>query len=176
MVSKKLQNIVIEIRRGDITDCEADILVNAANTSLWMGAGVAGALKMKGGTSIETEAVAKGPILPGWAVETGAGNLKARFVIHAAVMGTDFKTNAKYIELAQWNAFALAEKLAMSSIAFPALGTGVGAFPITECAQLMFKITSKFDKAGPVHIKNVIFLLYSKKAYDEFEKVYRTIS
>jgi len=96
-------------------------------------------------------------------------------VIHAAVMGQDLRTNANQIALATWNSFALAESLKMNSIAFPALGTGVGAFPIPACAELMLQITKKIDEAGPKHIKRVIFVLYSQKAYDEFERVYRKI-
>ncbi|MEI7542273.1 MAG: macro domain-containing protein [bacterium] len=173
MISKKLKNIVIEIFHGDITKAAADILVNAANNSLYMGSGVAGALKMAGGQEIEKEAIAKGPIQVGWAVETTAGTLNARYVIHAAVMGTDLKTNVKNIGVATWNALALAEKLKMGSIAFPALGTGVGNFPIDSSAQLMFAIIEKFDEAGPRHIKRVVFVLYTQKAYDEYEKVFR---
>lgn len=173
MVSKKLKNIVIEIVHGDITKASADILVNAANNSLWMGTGVAGALKIAGGPEIEREAMAKGPIQVGWAVETTAGTLNARYVIHAAVMGQDLKTNAQSIGLATWNTLALAEKLTMGSIAFPALGTGVGNFPIVSSAQLMFAMIKKFDEAGPRYIKRVVFILYSQKAYDEYEKVFR---
>jgi|ERR1035437_6768625 O-acetyl-ADP-ribose deacetylase (regulator of RNase III) len=175
MVSKKLKNIVIEIVHGDITKASADILVNAANSSLWMGTGVAGALKIAGGPGIEREAMAKGPIKVGWAVETTAGALSARYVIHAAVMGQDLKTSAAGIGLAAWNTLALAEKLKMESIAFPALGTGVGAFPISACAQLMFAMIKKFDEAAPQHIKRVVFVLYSRKAYEEFEKVFRIL-
>ena len=175
MVSKKLKNIVIEIVHGDITKASADILVNAANNSLWMGAGVAGALKLAGGHEIEAEAMAKGPIPVGWAVETTAGNLKARYIIHAAVMGQDLRTDAKNIGLATWNTLALAEKLKMGSIAFPALGTGVGAFPIPASAQLMFAMIKKFDEAVPQYIKRVVFVLYSGRAYEEFEKVFRTV-
>lgn len=175
MVSKKMKNIVIEIVHGDITKASADILVNAANNSLWMGSGVAGALKLSGGQEIEREAVAKGPIQIGWAVETTSGRLNARYIIHAAVMGQDLKTNAQYIGLAMWNTLALAEKLKMESIAFPALGTGVGQFPISNCSQLMFEMIKKFDEAGPRYIKRAVFVLYTQKAYDEFEKVFRTL-
>ena len=175
MVSKKLKNIVVEISHGDITKASADIIVNAANNSLWMGSGVAGALKMAGGQEIEREAKSKGPIQIGWAVETTAGKLNARYIIHAAVMGQDLKTSAQYIGLATWNTLALAEKLKMESIAFPALGTGVGEFPIPTSAHLMFEMIKKFDEAGPRYIKRVVFVLFTQKAYDEYEKVFRTV-
>jgi O-acetyl-ADP-ribose deacetylase (regulator of RNase III) len=175
MEAKRLNNIVIELVHGDITECDDDIIVNAANDSLWMGAGVAGAIKALGGIDIEKEAVAKGPIKPGGAVETNAGKLKARFVIHAVVMGQDLKTGGKYIEDAVRNTLMLADSLGMGSIAFPALGTGVGRFPIKECAGIMFNETGKFDRQRPEHIKRVRFVLFSRNAYEEFERIYRKI-
>jgi O-acetyl-ADP-ribose deacetylase (regulator of RNase III) len=175
MEAKKLGRIVVEIMRGDISAVSAAVIVNAANNSLWMGSGVAGAIKIRGGPEIEREAAAKGPILVGQAVETGAGKLNARYVIHAAVMGQDLKTGADAIALAAWNTFALAEKLKVDSIAMPALGTGVGAFPVKSCAKLLFGTLKKFDAAGPVYVKRVIFVLYTQKAFDCFEEYYRTI-
>jgi O-acetyl-ADP-ribose deacetylase (regulator of RNase III) len=175
MLSKKLENIVIELVHGDITKTNADIIVNAANNALWMGSGVAGAIKAAGGPEIEREAMAKGPVDIGAAVETGAGKLKARYIIHAAVMGQNLDTSADRIALAEWNSFALAEKLQAGSIAFPALGTGVGGFSIPLCARIMLEMTKKMDGAGPRYIKRVIFVLYTQRAYDEFEKVYREL-
>ena len=118
----------IEIIEGDITRVSADALVNAANNYLWMGAGVAGAIKKAGGKDIEDEAVRKGPIPVGAVVETGAGRLPVKFIIHAAVMGQDLCTSAGIIERATANSLRKAEELGLKSIAFPALGTGVGGF------------------------------------------------
>jgi O-acetyl-ADP-ribose deacetylase (regulator of RNase III) len=175
MISKKLRNIVVEIIQADITTVAADVIVNAANNQLWMGSGVAGAIKLKGGAAIEQEAMKKGPVEPGEAVETKAGNLPYRFVIHAAVMGQDLRPGKELIKTSMRNALELADKLAMGSIVFPALGTGVGEFPITECAEIMLNETVKFDARGPVHIKRVIFALFTPKAFDKFVKVYRDI-
>lgn len=175
MEAKKLKNLVIEIFHGDITECDDDAIVNAANNALWMGSGVAGAIKAKGGIEIEKEAMGKGPVAPGSAVETGAGRLKAHHVIHAAVMGQDLGTNEGLIRAAVRNSLALADRLGMDSIVFPALGTGVGRFPVDKCAEIMFDEVIKFDKAGPGHLKKVKFALYSKKAYDDFEIIYRGI-
>ncbi|MCX8094410.1 MAG: macro domain-containing protein [Candidatus Goldbacteria bacterium] len=173
MQAKKLKNIVIEITQGDIATATTDAIVNAANNHLYMGAGVAGALKAHGGIEIEKEAIKKGPIPIGSAIETGAGRLKARYVIHAAVMGMDFNTNEIYIRDATKNSLILSEKLKISSISFPALGTGVGEFPIPKCAEIMFDEIKKFDKTDPVHLKRVIFYLFTKKAYNDFEEVFR---
>ena|SRR6056297_1779615 len=175
MEAKKLQNIVIEIIKGDITNSGAEALVNAANNEMRMGAGVAGAIKAKGGIDIEKEAVSKGPVEIGGALATAAGRLPARYIIHAAVMGADFKTNEKYIAAATAGSFRLVEKLKAGSICFPALGTGVGRFPLNECAEIMFNETVKFDKTGPKTLKRVEFALFSEKAFKEFEKKYREL-
>ena len=102
------------------------VVAYAANAELWMGAGVAGAMKRKGGTVIEEEAVRQGPIEPGEAVLTVAGNLPATHVIHAAAMGNDLKSDAGKIAAATRSSLAIAEKHRLLSIAFPALGSGVG--------------------------------------------------
>src|SRR3712207_6801143 len=122
---------------GDITECAVDAVVNAANNYLWMGAGVAGAIKRKGGQVIEDEAVQQGPIPVGEAVVTNAGALKARYVIHAAAMGQDLSTNAELIRQATRNSFARAAELGVTSLALPALGTGVGGFSVNEAARVM---------------------------------------
>ena len=129
-----LELVVVE---GDIAALDVDAVANAANDRLWMGAGVAGALKRAGGDEIEREAVAKGPIAVGDAVATGAGRLPARWVIHAAVMGQDLRTSAEAIETATRRTLEVADELGAESLALPAFGTGVGGFPLDECAGLM---------------------------------------
>ena len=127
----------IEIVVGDITQTDTEAIVNTANNRLWMGSGVAGAIKAAGGKSIEEQAIAKGPILPGEAVYTGAGTLRFKAVIHAAVMGQDLRTSDKLIRQATVSSLNVAEQLGLTSIAFPAFGTGVGRFPMKACANLM---------------------------------------
>ena len=127
----------LEVVEGDIAALAVDAIANAANDHLWMGAGVAGAIKRAGGEEIEREAVAKGPIAIGDAVATGAGRLAARWVIHAAVMGQDLRTSADAIARATRRTLEVADELEAESLALPAFGTGVGGFPLDECAQLM---------------------------------------
>ena len=119
----------LEIASGDITELEVDAITNAANTELWMGAGVAGAIKRVGGEAVEKEAMLQGPIQIGEAVATTGHDLKARWVIHAAVMGADLQTNADAIAKATRSALDCAERCHARSIAMPAFGTGVGGFP-----------------------------------------------
>src|SRR5512134_3729917 len=114
----KIGKVAVSIVRGDITEAEVDAIVNAANAELWMGAGVAGAIKRKGGTVIEEDAVRQGPIEVGEAVLTVAGNLNATHVIHAATMGPDLKSDPSKIAAATRSALALADKHRLSSMAF----------------------------------------------------------
>jgi len=138
LIAFGLPPLVLEIADGDIAAQHTDAVVNAANNELWMGAGVAGAIKAKGGSQIETDAMAQGPIAPGECVVTSFGRLPMpRFVIHAAVMGQDLRTSSDFIERATRSTLQAAEKLGISSLAFPALGTGVGGFPVDECARVM---------------------------------------
>jgi O-acetyl-ADP-ribose deacetylase (regulator of RNase III) len=160
--------------QGDIAQQEADAIVNAANNHLWMGAGVAGAIKRAGGREIEAEAVAKGPIAIGEAVATGAGRLKARHVIHAAVMGQDLRTDADKIRRSTQATLRVAEELGLKSIAFPALGTGVGGFSLEECARVMLDAVESHAAAGTTGLEQVVFVLYDAPAYEAFQRVWRS--
>lgn len=160
----------ITIVKGDISTVEADALVNAANNHLWMGAGVAGALKRVGGQKIEDEAVKKGPIPVGEAVETTAGGLNAKYVIHAAVMGQNLRTDETVIRSATRSSLQLAEKLGLHSIALPALGTGVGGFPLKQCAKVMVEEARTYSGA-----LSVMFVLYSEESYETFKSVYASM-
>jgi len=133
----KVGQTEIVLERGDITDFEVDAIVNAANNHLWMGAGVAGAIKRKGGTIIEEEAVRQGPIEVGDVVVTIAGNLNASYVIHAAVMGQDLASSGDVVRRATRAVLRRAEEMRLQSLAFPAFGTGVGRMPPKESAEAM---------------------------------------
>ncbi len=165
--------VKIEIRQGDITQLELDAVVNAANNRLWMGGGVAGALKRVGGREIETEAVSKGPVPVGEAVVTRAGKLRAKYVIHAAVMGQDLKTNAEKIRQATKNSLLRSDELGIKSIAFPALGTGVGGFSLNECARIMISEVRQYS-AGKTQLERVVFVLYDEPAYQAFRQELET--
>lgn len=159
----------IYLLEGDITQAKVDVIVNAANNHLWMGAGVAGAIKRVGGKIIEDEAVAKGPIKIGSAIETTAGKLNAKYVIHAAVMGQDLITNEEYIREATKNTLLLCEKLYLVSVALPAFGTGVGGFSKDKCAEIMLSEVMSFENKN---LKDVYFYLFGKDTLEIFQKVY----
>jgi len=163
VIAFALSSITLEIADDDIAGQTTDAVVNAANDHFWMGAGVAGAIKRRGGEEIEREAMAQGPVDPGECVITSGGRLAARHVIHAAVMGQDLQTSAQLIERATRNSLALADAHRLESIAFPAFGTGVGGFPLDECARLM--ITACRDHAAR-SLRLVRLVLFGKSAYD----------
>ncbi len=127
----------LSIVQGDISQISVDVIVNSANDKLWMGSGVAGAIKKAGGEEIELEAMKKGPIPIGDVVLTEAGNLPAKKVIHAVVMGQDLQTNAEYIRKAVKNTIKAADSIPAESLAMPAFGTGIGHFPAEECSEIM---------------------------------------
>ena len=165
--------IRIEVYKEDITQLELDALVNAANNRLWMGGGVAGALKRAGGREIEAEAVKKGPIPIGEAVATGGGKLRAKYVIHAAVMGQDLQTDAEKIRQATRNSLLRADELGIKSLAFPTLGTGVGGFPLDKCARIMINEVRQHSAKG-TGLERVVFAIYSEPAYQTFKQELRT--
>jgi O-acetyl-ADP-ribose deacetylase (regulator of RNase III) len=159
--------VTITILEGDITSRDVDAVVNAANNAFWMGGGVAGAIKARGGQQIEQQAMAQGPVDPGASVITSAGALPAKHVIHASVMGQDLQTDASLILAATRSALELARSRGLTSIAFPALGTGVGGFPISECARLMMRAVNDHAASG-TSLERVEFVLFGRAAYDEF--------
>jgi O-acetyl-ADP-ribose deacetylase (regulator of RNase III) len=164
----KIGQATVAIERGDISLSDADAVVNAANTELAMGTGVAGALKKRGGVVIEEEAMRLGPVEVGEAVLTTAGNLPATHVIHAAVMGPDLKTDPATIGRTTQAVLALAVKHKLTSIAFPALGTGVGHVPAPQSADAMLEAVAAHLKGSGSTLKRVVFVLYQDDAYRAF--------
>jgi O-acetyl-ADP-ribose deacetylase (regulator of RNase III) len=165
VITFSLPAVTLEIVEGDIAGQTADAIVNAANNHFWMGAGVAGAIKRRGGDDIEREAVAQGPVKPGECVITSGGRLAAKHVIHAAVMGQDLQTSAAYIDRATRNSLALAETHRLESIALPAFGTGVGGFPLDECGRIMIGAIRE-HAAGSLRLVRLV--LFGQSGYRQF--------
>jgi O-acetyl-ADP-ribose deacetylase len=163
----RIHGKTVEVIEGDITDYDGDSIVNAANNNFWMGGGVAGAIKRMGGQTIEHEAMKQGPKPVGESVITSAGSLRAKHVIHAAVMGEDLSTSSAKILQATRSALKLADMSKIKSIAFPALGTGVGGFPMEEAAQIMIGAACEFLRA-PTSLERVTFVLFDHEAYNIF--------
>jgi len=167
----KVKKTTIKIIQGDITEQEVEAVVNAANNELRMGGGVAGAIKRKGGQSIQEEANKISPIPVGEAAVTGAGNLKAKYVIHAVTMALDFKTDEETIRQSTANTLNRAEEYKIKAIAFPALGCGVGRLPIETAAKVMSQVVFSHLHKCESSLQEIIFVLYSKNDWQIFDKV-----
>ena len=159
----------IIILRGDITDVDADAIVNAANTDLILGSGVAGAIRRKGGPAIQEECDGKSPVPLGEAAITCGGSLKARHVIHAAAMHLGGGVSAESLRNAALNSLKRAGEAGIKTIAFPAIGTGVGGFPVKECADIMLDAVIDRSAEFASGLERVYFVLFD----EEGERVFR---
>lgn len=163
-----MTNDHIELVLGDITEVEADAIVNAANNELQLGGGVAGAIRRKAGPSIQEECDRIGPIPLGEAAVTGAGWLKAKYVIHAASMSLGGPTSAENLVASTRASLLRADEHDLKSIALPAIGTGIAGFPVDECARLMVSAVREHLAAGESTLEKVTFVLYDQAAHNAF--------
>ena len=163
----------ILIIAGDLVEQDVDAIVNAANNDLVLGGGVAGAIRSRGGPSIQQECDAHGPIKVGEAAITGAGELSTRHVIHAASMALGGRTTAESLRSAMDHAFRLAHEHRVRTIAIPAVGTGIAGFPMDECAAVMAHALSHALADGwkPTEVR---FVLFGDGARRSFEISFRT--
>ncbi len=159
----------IEIWNGDICDLEVDAIVTPAIGSLWMSTGVAGAIKRAGGDEIEFDAIRQGPVKLGGAIVTTAGILAARAVIHALSLDRDRRTSAETLDMAVRSAMARAREIGATSIAFPALGSGVGGFSLEDGARITVQAVREELAASPT-IAQVVFALRGSAAYRAFSQ------
>ncbi len=160
----------IEVCLGDITEVEADAIVNAANSQLQLGGGVAGAIRRKGGPAIQEECDRIGPIEIGQAAITGAGRLKARYVIHAAGMSLGEPATAESIADATRDSLRLADEHNLESIAFPAIGTGIAGFPTDECARTMVAAVREHLDTHDSPLRRIVFVLFDDESYGVFAR------
>jgi len=160
-------NSILELLEGDITEMQTEAIVNAANARLILGGGVAGAIRKKGGPKIQEECNRTGGTFVGGAVITGAGNLKAKYVIHAVGprMG-EGQEDAK-LKNATLNSLKLADEKTIKSISFPAISTGVFGFPIQRCAEIMLQTAIDYLK-GQTCLEKVLFCLFGQADYEVF--------
>ncbi len=154
---------------GDISQAKTRAVVNAANTELWMGSGVAGAIKARGGSVIEREAMAQAPIRAGGCVLTTGGNLYADYVIHVATMAPGGVAEERYVRNGTLTALSLAMDNNIETISFPALGTGVGGLGIESCARTMLPVIANWLKEHyiPEAVEIVLFDEHSLRVFIE---------
>ena len=160
---------------GDITTEREDAIVNAANTDLILGGGVAGAIRIKGGPSIQQECDVYGPVVLGEAVLTGAGDLPAEYVIHAAVMDLGGLPTMHSIRDATISSLEIASEEQFNSISFPALGTGIGGFDMAQAAHILLTATLDFLHSH-IFPRWVRFVLFDELALEEFTGVWEELT
>jgi O-acetyl-ADP-ribose deacetylase (regulator of RNase III) len=170
MPSKTNFNGRVEILQGDLTEMDTDAIINAANNDLQLGGGVAGAIRRKGGPKIQAECDEIGPVPVGGAAITSGGNLKARYVIHAASMQLGGTTSAQSLRSSTAHSLRIAAQKGLKTIAFPAIGTGIAGFPMRECAEIMLRETAKHFE-GPTSLEKVYFVLFDQEALAAFNSV-----
>lgn len=164
----------VKLSQGDLTESRADAIVNAANNDLFLGGGVAGAIRSKGGPAIQEECDRLGPIAIGEAAITGAGRLPAKFVIHAASMRLGGSTTEANLRAATRNSLKRANEKGLKSIAFPAIGTGIAGFPIDRCARVMLDEVRE-HLCGPTSIERAEFVLFDAAGLAAFERALAAI-
>ena len=155
----------LEVLQADVTTLEVDAIANAANTQLLHGGGVAAAIARAGGPALDEESRAVAPIRLGEAVETTAGDMPARWVIHAATMELGGPTSAEIIAAATASTLAVAERLGCEALALVAFGTGVGGFPLADAAELMVGTVREHHAQS---LERVVFAVHG----DEAERVF----
>jgi O-acetyl-ADP-ribose deacetylase len=164
----------VVIISGDLVEQEVDAIVNAANNDLQLGGGVAGAIRRAGGPSIQDECDAHGPVLVGQAAITGAGQLRARYVIHAASMSLGGRTTRVSLKSSMDEVFRLARMHDVRSLAVPAVGTGIAGFPLDECARVMGE-SLMAALTGGWQASEVRFVLFGEDAKTAFEAAFWTV-
>jgi O-acetyl-ADP-ribose deacetylase (regulator of RNase III) len=161
----------VVLREGDITEEAVDAIVNAANSQLVLGAGVAGAIREKGGPTIQRECDALAPIEVGDAALTGAGELPARFVIHAAGMPPGGSATEESIRRSVRRSLELASEHGCRSVAVPAIGAGIGGFSVQRCAEILIA-EARAHLAGETGLEEVRFVLFGEPSYRVFEMAF----
>jgi O-acetyl-ADP-ribose deacetylase (regulator of RNase III) len=157
--------LALEVQQADVTRLDVDAIANAANTQLEHGGGVAAAISRAGGSAVQRESTEKAPIGLGEAVETTAGDMPARYVIHAATMELGGPTSADIIANATRSTLAKADELGCRSLALVAFGTGVGGFGLDEAARLMVDAVRAHS---PGSLERVVFAVHGAEAERAF--------
>jgi len=170
----RLRQTDVEIVQGDITEMDTEAIVNAANAQLVLGAGVAGAIRGKGGPTIQEECDRIGGTFVGGAEVTGAGRLKAKYVIHAVGPRMGEGGEDQKLENATLNSLRRADEKAMKSIAFPAISTGIFGFPLDRAADIMLGAVKNYIE-GETGLDRIVFCLFGQEAYDVFADTFQKL-
>jgi len=171
----KINETFLELTQGDITDQTTDAIVNAANSALQLGGGVAGAIRRKGGPKIQEECNKIRGTHVGGAVITTGGNLAAKYVIHAVGPRHGEEHEDAKLKDATLNSLILADQKNLKSIAFPAISTGIFGFPKDRCATIMLSTTIAYLE-GPTKLEKVVYCLYDQKTFEIFKRTLQSLT
>jgi len=174
-MSAKINKAVLELTQGDITDQTTDAIVNAANSALQLGGGVAGAIRRRGGPAIQEDCNRIGGTHVGGAVITTGGNLAAKYVIHAVGPRHGEEHEDAKLKDATLNSLILADQKNLKSIAFPAISTGIFGFPKDRCATIMLSTTIAYLE-GPTNLEKVVYCLYDQKTFEIFKRTLQSLT
>jgi O-acetyl-ADP-ribose deacetylase (regulator of RNase III) len=177
-MKKQFGKTWIELVKGDITELQVDAVVNAANSQLNHGGGVAGVIVKKGGALIQQESElwvkARGPLPVGWAAITSGGRLPARYVIHAVGPRMGEGNEDEKLKRATTACLETADRHNLKTIGFPAISTGIFGYPIDRCAKTMLSAVLAYIRNATM-IERVVFCLYGKEPYKVFEKEFKIL-
>jgi len=171
----RIKNRKLSLIEGNLALLDVEAIVNAANKSLILGGGVAGAIRNYGGSSIQEECNKIGPIEVGEAIITGGGNLKAKYVIHAVGPVYGEGNENEKLAHASLNSLKIANKKKIKSIAFPAISTGIFHFPLQKCSEIMLKVAMDFLKNNDFP-EEITFCLYGEKAFSVFSTTLKNLT
>ncbi len=174
-MERSVKGKTIALVQGDLTELEVDAVVNAANAQLVLGGGVAGAIRTKGGPTIQEECDLVGPVEVGEAAITGGGNLKARHVIHAVGPRMGEGDEDRKLQKATANSLLRATENKLRSMAFPAVSTGIFGFPKDRCARIMLHEVKRFLEEEPTTLERVLFCLWSEEDLAVFRKAFQSL-
>lgn len=174
-MERKVGNSVVEVSQSDLTEMDTDAIVNAANAQLILGAGVAGAIKAKGGPKIQEECNVIGGTFVGGAVITTGGNLKARHVIHAVGPRMGEGEEDEKLKNATLNSLKVADENNLASISFPAVSTGIFGFPKDRCAEIMLGTVIDHLKKGETGLQRVVFCLHGASSFEIFSEALKRL-
>ncbi len=166
-MERVINQSILELVQGDITEMETDAIVNAANVQLLLGGGVAGAIRRKGGASIQEDCKRIGGTHVGGAVITTGGNLKAKHVIHAVGPRMGEGGEDGKLKDATLNSLKIADQHHLQSISFPAISTGIFGYPLDRCARVMLSTAVEYLK-GKTGLRRVVFCLFGEESFSGF--------
>jgi len=170
-----MKNVKIDLLKGDITERETDAIINTANNLLILGSGLSGAIKAKGGNTIAEECSKHGAVNIGDAAITTAGELKTKYIIHAALMEFDNPIQDENISLSLLNSLKVANKRSLKSLSIPDMSVGITRFPPEKCAYILFTVIKNFIEEENNSLELIEIVLWDIETLHIYRNIYKAI-